>query len=101
MKISRLIVVLPTLMVGAFLYIFSENDDRQVRIFIKDKYAMDIIIKNKGFISGFPSDQKYIVYQVRPILLRKFQIIHYNKRVMSTTTILFFKGNFLWSLQSS
>lgn len=63
MKISRLVIVLPILLVGAIaLYFFSQTDERQVTTYMKDKYGIDIMIKNKGLTNGFPSDQEFTVY---------------------------------------
>lgn len=63
MKISKFIVMLPIIFVVAiFLYFFTQNDDRRVTTYMKDKYDMDIVIKNKGLTNGFPSDQEYMVY---------------------------------------
>ena len=62
MKISRLVFILPILLIGAIsLYFFSQTDDRRVTTYMKDKYGIDIMIKNKGFTSGFPSDQEFTV----------------------------------------
>ncbi|WP_144422594.1 hypothetical protein [Lysinibacillus fusiformis] len=63
MKISKFIVMLPIIFVVAiFLYFFTQNDDRRVTTYMKDKYDMDSVIKNKGLTNGFPSDQEYVVY---------------------------------------
>lgn len=63
MKIPKFIVMIPILFVIAiFLYFFTQNDDRRVKTYMKDKYDMDIVIKHKGLTNGFPSDQEYIVY---------------------------------------